>query len=1370
MKHSSDVDQGSKRLHSTAVRRASRKRVWIATLLALLLMLPVIHAAPPTVSGEESDWPYSLFSHDFENEAVGGLPHVGGAGWTKAVHSAESTLQVVADGSNQVLEFERVPTAAGFGGPRVEKHLSEVTGNLRLDFRVKTFGHRFELFLRHPVQSAPAETRLLRLNGAGLVSGAPAGSAFSGSQFADVSAEINLAALTYSVSIDGLAIFTDEPLHSDFDREGTIELRLSGILEPGQQLQLDNVRIRTDHQFVPWPYSLFSYNFEEDQPGEIPAVGPAGWTNVVRSTTSTVTVVPDGDGQALAFARDAAATGNGGPRVEKHLGNVTGNLRLDFKVQTFGRPFDLELRHPVAAAPATTSLLQLRNLGLVTSPPPGSAFNGNNYVDVAAELNFSSMTYSVWINDIAIKTNAAINPALDKNKLLEIRYSTVLAPGQTVRLDDVSIRTDVDPDADLPWNPDENSVIANLLDEHPRLMATDDDFDAMRLRVQNDPQSQQWYTSMVTSANRMLTLPVSQYGFPDGRTLLQISRQVLDRAYMLSLVYQMSGDDRYAERLWDELEAAAAFPDWNPVSFLSTAEMTHAFAIGYDWLYHYWSEEQRDVLSDAIVNLGLRPGLYGYNQGEWWVTTTNNWNIVTHGGLGMGALAVGDLMPGLADNLITRGLTHLPAAIAEFAPDGGYPEGVGYWAYAIRYLVPYMAALNTATGSDYGLSELPGLAETPLFPLYMGGPSNQAFHFSDVGSGVQQNPDLFWMAAQYDLPEAGWWALQSNSASPRHLLWYDPDHIENPRDTQLPLDAKFRGPEAVSMRSAWDDANASFVGFKGGTNGANHGDLDLGTFVFDALGQRWAEELGTESYSAPGIFSDGPTGQRWTYYRKRAEGQNTLVVNPGLGPDQNATAAGEVVSFESGEREAFAIADLDEAFADRGVSSWQRGVRLFDHRRQLLIQDELTTIDPADVWWFMHTRANIEVAPDGKSAILTLNDEQVLARIASPGPAEFVAMEAEPLWSSPVTSWNSSNVGMRKLSVFLEGAVDPQLAIVLTPIRSGAAIPALPALTPLSGWTLNETPVAQLGGVQLDGVALDDFDPNVYTYDVRGYDVADPVPLVTALTTEPGVTAVVDQASALPGVAVVTVTGPGNAVASYEIYFRTGSQTPSVVTASIEGTFPPSHTIDNDLGTFFSADGIGQWVQYDLGETRSVDGVSLAWYLGNTRAFSFEVQGSQDGDVWTSLTTGTSSGTTVELEDYTFTETDARYIRIVGQGNTTNNWMSITEARIIVDGEAWPEFADTEPQLTQLTAPETLAVNVGNSAPIALAGVRSDGSAADLDDLTIRYIVADSSVVQIDAAGVATGLTAGETNVGIYTVTAERKLIFTSLQIIVTEP
>ena len=70
----------------------------------------------------------------------------------------------------------------------------------------------------------------------------------------------------------------------------------------------------------------------------------------------------------------------------------------------------------------------------------------------------------------------------------------------------------------------------------------------------------------------------------------------MHRVYTLALLYRSGRRPQYADRAWQELEAAANFKDWNPRHFLDTAEMTHAFAIGYDWLYDVWTPEQRATL------------------------------------------------------------------------------------------------------------------------------------------------------------------------------------------------------------------------------------------------------------------------------------------------------------------------------------------------------------------------------------------------------------------------------------------------------------------------------------------------------------------------------------------------------------------------------------------------------------------------------------------------------------------------------------------------------------------------------------------------------------------------------------------------------
>jgi hypothetical protein len=1116
-----------------------------------------------------------------------------------------------------------------------------------------------------------------------------------------------------------------------------------------------------------WSSTLFSYDFELDQAGSPPTVqatNPAAWSGSASSAQSTLTVVAEAGGQVLKYERVSGTTGIGGPRVDKQVSLEEGTrVRVDFRIRTLGNRYDLDLRGSSASNAPSTRLLALSGSGVVANPPTGVSFDANEYVHAAVVIDKLTGTYTSYLNDVPITVDAPLHTELDLNGSVLFRFSAVLNPSQHLTIDDVKIRSDAP-----------GSLIEGLRAEHPRLMATADDFTALRARVQSDQVSGDWYDSLVVKAEALLTQPVSQYGFPDGRTLLQISRQVLDRTYILAMVYQVGGDERYAERLWEELEAAAAFPDWNPQSFLSTAEMTHAFAIGYDWLYDYWSSVQRQTLSDAIVSMGLQPGLTGYDNGEWWSNTTNNWNIVTNGGLGMGALAVGDVVPALAEEIITRGLGFLPTAIGEYAPDGAYPESVGYWAYATRYLVPYIAALETSLGNDFGLKASSGLAETGYFPLYMAGPSGRSFHYYDASGAIQQPPELFWLAEAYEEPVFSWWGSQGSGNSPRHLLWYDPTYLQTPEEAELPLDKYFRRSEVVTNRSSWNSPDAVFTGFKAGDNRSNHGDLDLGTFVLDALGVRWAEELGPEDYGVPGYWSDGVNGERWTYYMKRAEGQNTLVVNPGFGPDQSPLATGEIVRFESGPTETFSVADLSEAYEAHGVTSWQRGVKLFDHRRQVLVQDELQANTPVDAWWFMHTLADIEIAADGKSAMLSYGGEQLLARILTPsGGASFMVTDAAPLWTSPNPEGQTKHLGMRKLAISIEDTEELQLAVLFSPMPDGVMpVGGLPVIDSLQDWEIANSSVPQLAGISVDGVSVDGFAPGIFTYDIRMEAVNGPLPVISAVAESSQDQVTVQQANSFPGTASVSVEGPDGTQTRYEVRFLNviHEYTNEQVTASINGTYPPSHTVDGKLSTFFSAQGAGQWVQYDLVDPQTVNGAALAWYQGDGRAFTFKVLTSSDAQNWTEVYSGMSSGNTLELEEHHFADTTARYVRIVGYGNTVNQWMSITEARILYDGGVWPSFEGVQPFLAGIILSGENTLRIGDTLQLSVDGELSDGAQSQVEAADVRYVSSNESVAVVNADGTVEGIGEGETRLSAILMTEDERLLHDTMVLTVTDP
>ena len=122
--------------------------------------------------------------------------------------------------------------------------------------------------------------------------------------------------------------------------------------------------------------------------------------------------------------------------------------------------------------------------------------------------------------------------------------------------------------------------------------------------------------------------------------------------------------------------------------------------------------------------------------------------------------------------------------------------------------------------------------------------------------------------------------------------------------------------------------------------------------------------------------------------------------------------------------------------------------------------------------------------------------------------------------------------------------------------------------------------------------------------------------------------------------------------------------TATSVTSSANDGNVATNTVDNDLSTRWSANGNdgSQWLQYNFSSAVSLSAVNIAFYKGDSRSTYFQVQSSEDGSTWTVKLDGTGGGSSNELENFEFSETvTAQYIRVVGFGNSSNTWNSITE-------------------------------------------------------------------------------------------------------------
>ncbi|MCU6711291.1 Ig-like domain-containing protein [Paenibacillus sp. J5C_2022] len=817
---------------------------------------------------------------------------------------------------------------------------------------------------------------------------------------------------------------------------------------------------------------------------------------------------------------------------------------------------------------------------------------------------------------------------------------------------------------------------ANPQNQHPRLLAKAEDFQRMRDLIGTDARFTEWYMNAKEEADLILPQPVKDYSKPDG---LRLDKTSANRIVTLAFAYQLTGDTVYAERAWEEMEhvSGSAYPDWSPGHYLDTAGMTYGVAIGYDWLYDYLTQSQRDMVRQAIVDKGLTPAVPMYlDKTYWWVYNRDNWNFVCNAGMTIGALAIADEEEELAGLILREAFKSIQYGLPQYAPDGSAKEGPGYWEYGAIYLLYFLSGLETTFGHDYGFSASEGLAETPLYPIHIAGPQG-AFNYFDNSEALIAGRTLLWFADHDNKPEYTWYHQYATdhgrTGGLYDALWYRPElYGANPPQE---LDRKFEIPEAVTMRSDWNDPGALFAGFKGGMNGAPHSDLDTGTFVLDAQGVRWAVDIGLENYNLPGYWDMSETGQRWTYYRKRAEGHNTLLISPGTGPDQDVDSLSEVTTTSFNETGgAYAIADLTPAY-HRNAASVNRGVALIDERRQFLVQDEIVAKVPSELYWFMHTRASIEISPDGTSAMLSQDGRQLYVKLLTPGNASFSVMDAVPLPTSPNPSGQTSNYGVKKLTIHMEDVLNETISVWMVPLMPGETPPSVqPAVVPLESWSVQNGQLAKLSGLTVDGVALEEFDSNRYMYELSIPASETSIPVIGA-TAAGSYSVQVQQASGIPGYAKIVVTDPQGTAKTTSYYVTMEHPVtygipdnrpiwqPQSVTASDDDGNVPENTMDNNTDTRWSAAG-EQWIQYDLGESRQIGAISAAFYNGNIRSSYFKVEVSEDGQTWQQAFLGNSSGESVDHELFAFPEQSGRYVRITGFGNNLNHWNSYTEVKI----------------------------------------------------------------------------------------------------------
>ncbi len=280
------------------------------------------------------------------------------------------------------------------------------------------------------------------------------------------------------------------------------------------------------------------------------------------------------------------------------------------------------------------------------------------------------------------------------------------------------------------------------LTSHPRLFAGPDDLATTDARFEHSgpvaARARELYRRDLAEASARVVVPTAETGH---NWHLRRMRDLQKRVVTLLVEYLRTRDVCYRRLIFDYLRLADSWEYWSWIDWrgsadtpqdpydLSFGEMGMTLAVVYDWLYDELDEDERELLLQ-MARRQTDAFLRGVAEGAWWTEREySNWTAATNGGAGMLALAAWEELD-RAEEILQHVERSIGIFFGSIREDGGWPEGVGYWNYGMRYGFLYLLSHEAATGTEHPLLAREAVRNTAIFPLLFS-PHGQAAGFGD---------------------------------------------------------------------------------------------------------------------------------------------------------------------------------------------------------------------------------------------------------------------------------------------------------------------------------------------------------------------------------------------------------------------------------------------------------------------------------------------------------------------------------------------------------------------------------------------------------------------------------------------------------------
>ncbi len=512
--------------------------------------------------------------------------------------------------------------------------------------------------------------------------------------------------------------------------------------------------------------------------------------------------------------------------------------------------------------------------------------------------------------------------------------------------------------------------------DHPRLLLHAGEEEEIRLAIETQPVMAEADSAILAYCDETLNQPPHPRRMAGFR--IERMQVPLQRIFYLSYAYRVHGDRRYADRAIEEMLNTAEYEDWNPGHFLDVAEITMGMAIGYDWLYDEMTAEQRRRVASAISRHGLDASKI--DKDAWFYTAFQNWNQVCNAGLVFGAIAVWDEYRDDAVMILDKCFDSNYLTLTEgYSKEGAYAEGYGYWGYGSAFQILLIAALESAFGSDMGLMDgHDRFFRSGTFMQMMNRPTGLCFDYADSGREAAAEHMLAWLAVKTGdesllYPEVQ--KLRKNHFSRMDMQRLLPFFLISARKIDF---AKLQVPDGrffttggltplYIYRSGWESEDDTYLGIKAGLISSNHSHCDVGSFVFDADGVTWADDLGLQPYlslesKGVDLWNRWQNSSRYDVFRIGPFSHNIITVN-GHRPDVYQYIDFTRTWCEDAQKGA--EMNLKMLYWE-DLKDYRRTVILLgEDDAELLVKDELRAGDhPAIVRWNLCTTAQAEIMDD----------------------------------------------------------------------------------------------------------------------------------------------------------------------------------------------------------------------------------------------------------------------------------------------------------------------------------------------------------------------------------------------------------------------